>query len=955
MRETMAARLKGLRKGWPLLLVGLVLGLIVGGGGDDEAGTPATPAAGKALWYTCSMHPQIKLHDPKALCPICGMELIPVTDESADAGSPRRLTMSDTARSLAEIETAPVERRFVVKQIRLVGKVDYDETRLRSITAWVPGRLDRLFVDYTGVAVRKGAPMVYMYSPELLVTQEGLLEAERALADMRRTGAAGSALSMQEATADALAQRLRLWGLTEEQVAEIRERGEASDHMTIQSPISGIVIHKSAVEGDYVGVGTKIYRIADLTRVWIYLDAYESDMEWIRYAQEVEFEAEAYPGEVFRGRTAFIDPFLNERTRTVRLRVTVDNADGRLKPGMFVRARIQARLADEGRIFEPYLQGKWISPVHPEIVTDEPGNCPICETPLVSAEALGYAGTDATPPLVIPATAPLRTGDRAVVYVEVPGADRPTYEGREVALGPRAGSHYIVTSGLREGERVVVKGNFKIDSALQILARPSMMSPTEDEGTPHLDVPESFLRGVNPLVRAYLAAQRALAGDDLEGARAALGAVSEAVDRAETGVLAGRAHERWMDLRAGILRAARGGSQAADLDHARADFGSVSAGLIDFAATFGQATGATLREVFCPMAFEDRGAAWLQEGEDVANPYFGASKLRCGEIRRTFAPVGAPHVRPAFVRALAPFYDALLATQRALAGDDASGARAAAALVAQALDGVAVAPDGGWLEDAWGELRGRGARAAERLAGSEDIAGARVAFGELSGVALALVRRFGHPRPGTLAEAYCPMAFGDRGAAWLQEGEKIANPYFGASMLECGEIRERFPGAPLEAGAPPIVREAISACVRKYLAVGAALAADDLESARTAAQALGTALADVPAGPLGKGLLAVWREEAGNMREAIAVMRKAEDLESARRPFALVSDALARVLKELGHAGPDDLVSVHCPMAFSNRGAEWIQRGEEIRNPYFGAAMLGCGDVRQHFPATPED
>ena len=440
------------------------------------------------------------------------MELIPVTSDSGGAGDgPRTLSMSEDAKQLAEVRTTRVERRIVTKQVRLVGKVAYDETSLSTITAWVPGRLDKLYVDYTGVAVRKGAPMVYMYSPELLVAQDALLKADRAYEEMQRTSSASPKnIQMQAGTVKALEERLKLWGLTEEQVAGIRTRGVASDHMTILSPIPGIVIRKRAVEGDYVKVGTKIYEIADLSRVWVYLDAYESDLAWIRYAQEVEFEAEAYPGEVFQGRISFVDPFLDQTTRTVRVRVTVENVDGRLKPGMFVRARIHAKLAAGGRIVEPSLAGKWISPVHPEVVRDKPGNCPICNTPLVSAESLGYVSPSARAPLVIPATAPLRTGKRAVVYVAVPGAERPTYSGREIVLGPRTEEHYIVVSGLKEGEEVVSHGVFKIDSALQILAKRSMMSADAEEESEQAQpaAAPSFVVSLTPLYEEAAGAQK---------------------------------------------------------------------------------------------------------------------------------------------------------------------------------------------------------------------------------------------------------------------------------------------------------------------------------------------------------------------------------------------------------------------------------------------------------------
>ncbi|MHC4498183.1 MAG: efflux RND transporter periplasmic adaptor subunit [Planctomycetota bacterium] len=202
-------------------------------------------------------------------------------------------------------------------------------------------------------------------------------------------------------------------------------------------------------------------------------------MMWVRYGQQVEFKAEAYPGESFKGKISFIDPVLDPRTRTVKLRVNVENPDGRLKPGMFVRAIVRAEVAQAGQVMDPAMAGKWVCPMHPDIVKDVSGSCDICEMPLVTTESLGYVKVNAPneAPLVIPASAPLITGTRAVVYVKVTQTEKPTYEGREVVLGPRAGDHYIVDSGLSEGEVVVTRGSFKIDSAMQIQAKPSMMSP----------------------------------------------------------------------------------------------------------------------------------------------------------------------------------------------------------------------------------------------------------------------------------------------------------------------------------------------------------------------------------------------------------------------------------------------------------------------------------------------
>lgn len=433
----------------------------------------------KNVKYACSMFCLPPMDKP-GKCPVCGMDMVAVEDDGAgdDDASQRTLTLSLAARKLASIETTPVERKFVSIETRMVGKVEYDETRLGVITARMPGRLDRLYVDFTGVSVKKGDHLVYLYSPDLFAAQEELIQALKAV----ESSADSTYQRYHQTTADSLEaarSKLTLWGLTDEQVEEIETRGTASQHMTIYAPMGGVVIKKHAVEGKYVATGDPIYTIADLSRVWVKLDAYESDLGRLRYGQRVEFVSEAYPGETFHGTIAFIDPVLDTRTRTVKVRVNVTNKDGRLKPGMFVRAIVRAKIATGGRVVDAALAGKWISPMHPEIVKDGPGTCDVCGMALVPAESLGFLSADAPnakAPLVIPISAPLRTGKRAVVYVADP-QEEGKYEGREIVLGPRAGEYYLVLKGLAEGERVVTRGNFKIDSAMQIQSRTSMMNP----------------------------------------------------------------------------------------------------------------------------------------------------------------------------------------------------------------------------------------------------------------------------------------------------------------------------------------------------------------------------------------------------------------------------------------------------------------------------------------------
>lgn len=425
----------------------------------------------QSIW-TCSMHPQIRESKP-GKCPLCGMDLIPLAEGGA---GDLQIEFSKAAKKLMEIETAPVERKFVTAQIRMVGKLDYDETKVKNITSWVEGRVDRLYVDYTGITVSKGDHMVYLYSPQLLSAQAELLQAIKSAGNIKPQSSEFISKSIR-ATLDATREKLRLLGLDEKQIAGIEKTGQPVDHLTINAPIGGIVIQKNVAEGMYVKTGTRIYTIADLSQLWAKLDAYESDMMWIRYGQEVEFTAEAYPGEVFKGRISFIDPVLNDKTRTVKLRVNVDNSDGRLKPGMFVRAIVRSKVADAGKVMDEEMAGKWVCPMHLDIVKEVSGICDICEMDLVTSESLGFASSDdSKAPLVIPATAPLITGKRAIVYVQIQGAEKPTYIGKEIELGPRAGNYYIVKSGLMEGEIVVTNGNFKIDSEMQLQAKQSMMS-----------------------------------------------------------------------------------------------------------------------------------------------------------------------------------------------------------------------------------------------------------------------------------------------------------------------------------------------------------------------------------------------------------------------------------------------------------------------------------------------
>ena len=448
--------------------IGFFIGQSVGGGSASQAEVH-TGSDEPQIW-TCSMHPHIQQPKPGA-CPICGMDLIPLQNKGSHDLGPRTLEMSESAVALANIQTSQVERRFPEATVSLVGQIVHDETRLRSLSARFPVRIDELFVNYTGIRVAQGEHLAMVYSPELLTAQRELLAAWNANPESTATAAARV--------------RLRQWDLLPEQIEAIIQGREPTDHFELKSPIGGTVIQRYVSAGDYVQTGEPLFQIADLSHLWLMLEAFESDLATLRYGQPVEFTVEAYPGETFKGNLAFIAPEVDQQTRTVAVRVNVLNADGRLRPGMLARAHVKTFIGADGTTFSPELAGKWISPMHPEIIKDAPGQCDVCGMDLVPAESLGLVATEEKEsPLVVPTSAVLRTGQRAVVYVQVPETEAPTFEGREVVLGPRAGDFFVIKEGLKEGERVVTRGAFKIDSSLQIQAKPSMMNPEGGGPTP---------------------------------------------------------------------------------------------------------------------------------------------------------------------------------------------------------------------------------------------------------------------------------------------------------------------------------------------------------------------------------------------------------------------------------------------------------------------------------------
>ncbi len=568
------------------------------GRGAERAET--APSDEGATTWTCSMHPQVRMPEPGD-CPICGMDLIPVTDldDPADEADLPRLRVSERSVALMNIQTWPVERRVVEREVRLLGRVNYDERRKRTITAWIPGRLDRFFVHVEGGRVQEGDPVAEIYSPKLISAQEELLQALHTAHARDQENS-----PMVQAARD----RLRLLGLNPRQIQEIEERGTVQDHIVIHSPLEGVITERIAVEGNYVQTGASIAALAALGWVFIDLEAYERDLPWLIEGQTVRFSIEGIAGEEIEGRIDQINPFLDERRRTAQVRVLVENPDGRLKPGMFARGVVESRMGTPDGIKQ------W---------RDEP-------------------------PLVIPATAALITGRRAVVYVKIPEADQPTFELRQVTLGSRAGDRLIVMEGVHEGELVVSHGNFKLDSELQIRGRPSMMAPRVEEDPGEADridyrappepaefaaaVPASFGEELKPVVRGYLDWVSALAADDFEAAREGLVALHEALQKIGQHRLEGEAHVAWMEHYERLHVLTHRIEMAEDLEGMREHLQETTREIEEVIVSFGAGQLPDLYRMYCPMAHDDQGGIWFQDDDAVANPYFGPAMLACGEI-----------------------------------------------------------------------------------------------------------------------------------------------------------------------------------------------------------------------------------------------------------------------------------------------------------------------------------
>jgi len=578
-------------------------------------GTTTTEAD---VYYTCPMHPQIRLPQPGE-CPICGMTL--VKKERGHEEQTGLVTVTPQQVQLTGVAVAPVERRNLARTINAYGNIDYDETRLGVVSAWVGGRIDKLFVDFTGTTVQKGHALVSLYSPQLISTENEYLIAVESLRRAQQSGMA-QAIKSASALVESSKQRLLRWGLTEEQLDHVAQTKEVEDHITIHASQGGTVIEKKAYEGMYVKEGDVLFRIADLSTVWLYAEIYEDDisflyqtrpgdywtcpmhpnihekragscpicgMELVRTNDSIDalITARAVPGETFTGNIAFTDPFLDPNTRTVRVRVNIHNVEQHLKPNMYATARIHLPINDV---------------------------------------------------LAVPENAVIQSGMRQIVLVEVsPGKFRPqpvrlgrmwlddpsktAAERKQLVFETDAVRYHEVLAGLDPGERVVTSGNFLLGSESQLQgALTKMLAETPPDSAAPADTSAAVAYDfvdeprIADVLDAYYAIQDHLTKDSIDtvgdqAQRIVTAARSPAI-RTAAGPLVHAPHKK-------------------DIKVTRDDFQALSDVLIAYVAQHRKQMKTMPLKAYCPMA----DAFWLQKGGELVNPYMGSKMLRCGSFK----------------------------------------------------------------------------------------------------------------------------------------------------------------------------------------------------------------------------------------------------------------------------------------------------------------------------------
>lgn len=579
------------------LVTGLALGWLIFGGKPSTEHKHELVQEGQKQVWTCSMHPSVRQNEP-GKCPICGMDLIPLDTDHGEEG-PLAIRMSATAMKLANIQTSLVSTGKPLKEIRLNGKVQTDEKSVFTQTSHIAGRIEKLMVSITGEYVKKGQVIAQVYSPDLVIAQKELFEAYRIR-------------DSQPELYQAAREKLSRWKLSSEQIDGIINNGKPQGNFPISADVSGVVINKSVNLGDYVKQGSALYEIADLSRLWILFDVYESEMPWVRVGDEIEYTVQSLPGVSFNGIIDFIDPVINSATRVAKARLSVRNQKSKLKPEMFV-------------------SGKIISSMEQDQSS-----------------------------IIIPKSAVMWTGKRSLVYVKKNTEAGITFEMREVTLGPSLGDNFQIETGLKKGEEIATHGTFSIDAAAQLAGKPSMMSPqggavimdhqhsihapTNENQDQHkvillpISISQEAKHELSQLLDSYLQLKDAFVNDDFETSINEAQKYKKVLGGISMSLFEGEAHQVWMEQGMPLGDLVNQIVNAEDITSARKPFKPLSEHMIRLVQVF-HPIEKSIYVQHCPMADDFKGADWLSLEDNIMNPYYGASMLTCGEIKDTISTI----------------------------------------------------------------------------------------------------------------------------------------------------------------------------------------------------------------------------------------------------------------------------------------------------------------------------
>ena len=554
-------------------------------------------------YYTCGMHPWVILPRPGS-CPICHMDLVPL-DPAKFTGAVviDPIMVQNIGVRIDAVASGPLTRR-----IRTVGTVDYDETGVRDVNIKVPGWIEKLHIDYLGAAVEAGQPLFDFYSPDLYAAQEEYLLARESLgkigADFVPDAARGARDLLESART-----RLLYFDVAQQQIDDLERRGKPAKTLPILSPHSGVVIDKHANEGMKVDQGMRVYRIADLTRVWVMVTLYEYQLPFVQVGQSAVMTLPYVPGQTFAGKVIYVYPYLDKRTREVQVRLEFDNPGLLLKPGMFASVELRSTLAEQRT--------------------------------LVAREAI------------------LDTGERQMAFVSLGGGK---FEPRQVAVGVESGDGMVeILDGLKPGEMVVVSGQFLLDSEANIresLAKMIRGQPAAEQagvaavaGRSELEaLPQAMAAELGRVLESYFALGKQLAGDSTAEMAEPAGTIAQAVDTLLQTPIPDHPHfwhehEEAATVRGKSLELAG----IADLDDARLLFADLSVALAKLVRATGvpPAFGREVQQLRCPMYRSGQGGTiWLQPAGDVRNPYYGSSMRECFDERMALPVTGDKSAAP---------------------------------------------------------------------------------------------------------------------------------------------------------------------------------------------------------------------------------------------------------------------------------------------------------------------